>query len=70
MDYLKNISLNLRATGPAAVLIVWLVCITAVGLFGDCGLARAAFAALAIAGGVILMAFTQKLTEFAKGDED
>jgi hypothetical protein len=33
--FLQNIAINLRATGPAAVLITWLLCITALGLFGS-----------------------------------
>jgi hypothetical protein len=36
---LRNISISLRATGPAAVLIVWMLCFTAVTLFGSGGLA-------------------------------
>ena len=31
---LKNISISLRATGPAAVLIVWQICFTLRALFG------------------------------------
>lgn len=54
MDPFKNISVNLKATGPAAVIIVWLVCITLVGLFGEGSLAESALRYLGIAGGIIL----------------
>ena len=35
MDFLKNLSINLKATGPSAVLIVWLICLTVLGLYGN-----------------------------------
>ena len=35
MDFLKNLSINLKATGPSAVLIVWLICLTVIGLYGN-----------------------------------
>jgi len=35
MDFFKNISLNLHATGPAAVMIVWILRMTLLGLFGN-----------------------------------
>ena len=34
MKWLKNISLNLKATGPAAVLAVLVISIAAVGIWG------------------------------------
>ena len=30
----KNIALNLRATGPAAVMCVWVLSVAALGIFG------------------------------------
>jgi hypothetical protein len=32
MDFLKNLVINLKATGPAAVVCVWLICMTILGL--------------------------------------
>jgi hypothetical protein len=34
MDLLKNLVVNLRATGPAAVVGIWSVCIAMLGVFG------------------------------------
>ncbi|WP_155773772.1 hypothetical protein [Methylorubrum extorquens] len=35
MDWLRNITLNLKATGPAAVLCVYLIVVGAVGIYGN-----------------------------------
>ena len=35
MDFFKNLTLNLKATGPAAVLIVWMLCLTCLALYGE-----------------------------------
>ena len=32
MDFLKNITINLKATGNAAVLIAWMLCFTALAI--------------------------------------
>jgi hypothetical protein len=34
MDFLRNLAINLKATGPAAVVCVWFICITALGILG------------------------------------
>jgi hypothetical protein len=34
MDLLKSLVVQLRASGAAAVAIVWLLCVTAITLFG------------------------------------
>ena len=64
MDFLKNIgkniAINLQATGPAAVIIVWIVCVTALGLFGDGSLAAKALTLLAFAGGATLIGLVNK----------
>ena len=60
MEFLKNISVNLRATGPAAVLIAWIAAITAIGLFGEGDLAKSAIQILAFAGGMILIGLASK----------
>ena len=60
MDFLKNIAINLQAKGPAAVIIVWIFCVTALGFFGDGSLAKSALSILAAAGGMILVALANK----------
>lgn len=35
MQFFKNISINLKATGPSAVLCTYIICITLIGMFGD-----------------------------------
>jgi hypothetical protein len=61
MDFLKNISINLKATGASAVLITWLLCITALGLFGSGTLAMFVAGALASVGVVLIGALAQKI---------
>lgn len=34
MEFLKNISINIKATGPSAVLITWIMSLTLLGIFG------------------------------------
>jgi hypothetical protein len=47
MDFLKNVVVNLRAKGPAAVLCVLVICITLLGVFGQGSTARFAIGVLA-----------------------
>jgi hypothetical protein len=51
----KNIVVNLHATGPAAVLIVWIGGITMLGLYGNGDLAKIALVGLETCGGAILL---------------
>jgi hypothetical protein len=60
MDFLKNIGVNLRATGPAAVIIVYFICITVLGIFGQGILAGAAMVLLYIYGVLIAFLFGRK----------
>lgn len=60
MDPFKNVSVNIKAAGPAAVIIAWLVCVTVVGLFGEGGLAESALTFLGIAGGIILTSLAMR----------
>ena len=60
MDFLKNIAVHLQAKGPAAVIIVWIVCVTALGLFGDGSFAVSALSILALVGGMILISLANK----------
>lgn len=63
MDFLKNISINLKATGASAVLITWLLCITALGLFGSGTLAMFVAGALASIGVILIGALSQKIVQ-------
>ena len=60
MDFLKNISINLKATGASAVLITWLLCITAIGLFGSRTLAYYVAGGLLSVGVILIGALAQK----------
>jgi hypothetical protein len=54
MRFLSNIAVNLRATGPAAVLITWIACVTLLGLFGTGPLAKTAIGILSVVGGALV----------------
>ncbi|WP_333804392.1 hypothetical protein [Sulfurospirillum sp.] len=60
MDFLKNISVNLHATGPATVMTVWCICITLLGLYGDGELANSAIKILSFFGGMVMIALANK----------
>ena len=60
MNPFKNLVVNLHATGPAAVICVWLASVASVGLFGAGPLADRALNVLAIAGGMILLGLAAK----------
>ena len=57
MDFSKNIGLNLTAAGPAAVVIVFFICVTALGIFGKGIVAGAAMGLLYIYGVFIVFLF-------------
>jgi hypothetical protein len=63
LDFLKNISINLKATGASAVLVTWLLCVTAIGLFGSGGLAMFVAGALAGFGAIFIGALGQKIVQ-------
>jgi hypothetical protein len=54
MDFLKNFAVNIRAAGPAAVMIGWFASITAVAIFADSENAQRATQYLFFAGCIIL----------------
>ena len=62
MDFLKNIAISLQATGPAAVIITWIIGITCVGVFGEGDIATKALYALQITGPMLIMILGQKVT--------
>lgn len=57
----ENIAINLRATGPAAVLITWLLCFTAIALFGTSSLASYAQGALTGVGVLLVYSLAQNV---------
>ncbi|WP_143711338.1 hypothetical protein [Magnetococcus marinus] len=59
-DWLKNISVNIRATGPAAVIIVWIIAVTVLGIWGEGGHASYAQGMLNFCGGIILVVLAKK----------
>ena len=60
MDWLKNITVNLKATGPAAVLIALIVGITVLGIFGEGDKAGAALSILGFMAGALGIALAQR----------
>jgi hypothetical protein len=60
MRILARIVVNLRAAGPAAVLVAWIICVTPLGLFGEGPLAKTAVGILSVAGGVLVAALASR----------
>lgn len=60
MDWLKNITINLKATGPAAVLIALIVGITVLGVFGQGEKAGSALSILGFMVGALGVALAQR----------
>ena len=56
---LSNLVVNLRATGVAAVLIVLVICMTALGLKGESGLADLALGSFIALGAILTVSLTQ-----------
>jgi hypothetical protein len=54
----KNFIVNLSATGPAAVLIVLVISITALGIFGQTEMAKNAMSVLSYLAGAVIVALT------------
>lgn len=59
-EFMKNIAVNLRATGPAAVLIALIAGITILGLFGDGPMAKSALSILALLTGLVGISLAQR----------
>jgi len=62
MDFLKNIAINLKATGPAAVIITWIIGITLVGVLGQGEIASKALNALNIVGPLLIIVLGQRVS--------
>lgn len=61
-NFLKNLVINLQATGPAAVLIVLIMSIAALGLFGNGPVASTALTILSFLGAMIVAGLVQKIS--------
>ena len=59
-DPFKNLAVNLKATGPAAILVTWLISVTLLGLFGSGELADRALTILTIFAGVTATALVAR----------
>ena len=55
MEFLKNVSVRLHATGLAAAVIVWVMAVAAVAIFGQAQLAWSALGLLS--GGILLIMY-------------
>ena len=60
LEYLKNFAVNIRATGPAAVLIALIAGITLLGLFGEGTNSTLALSVLTVISGAIAISLAQK----------
>jgi hypothetical protein len=61
VQWLGNIVLNLQAAGPAAVMIVWIICITLLGIFaGDGSTAQSAVTFMGGVGAVLVVALASR----------
>ncbi|MBA8915793.1 hypothetical protein [Methylorubrum thiocyanatum] len=61
MDWLKNITLNLHAAGPAAVLCVYLLVVGAVGIFANGPATFSVVGILAMLGPILIGALAQRM---------
>lgn len=61
MEFLKNIAVNLKATGPAAVMCVWVIGVTLLGIFGSGPMASLALGILSFFGSAVLIALANKI---------
>lgn len=60
MRILARIVVNLRAAGPAAVLVAWIICVTLLGLFVEGPLAKTAVGILSGVGSVLVAALASR----------
>lgn len=61
VNLLANVIVNLRAAGPAAVLAVWIICITLLGLFGEGPIAGRVITVLSVVGSFLAAALAMKV---------
>lgn len=58
---LRNVGVGIRAPGPAAIMMLWLLCVTALGLFGDGEYVSNALTLLIFFAGLVLVSLASKL---------
>lgn len=58
--FLNNIAVSIRATGPAAVLVSWVLGVTLLGIFGQGEVASRAITILSVAGGLLIAVLGQR----------
>jgi hypothetical protein len=61
MEFLKNIAISIRASGPAAVLISWVLGVAALGIFGNAELGKQALTTLTMFGGLLIIFLAQRV---------
>lgn len=61
MNFLRNIIVNLKATGPAAVIIAWILGVTCLGIFGQGQVAEHGMTALNLVGVILIIAMAQRM---------
>ena len=59
--FLKNVAVNLQATGAAAVLIAWLLAVVVITLWAEPTQARYAFGLLGFFGGALFVILGQRI---------
>jgi amino acid permease len=55
LDLFRNFALNIRATGPAAILVVWIIAVATLGLYGQGEIASSALKTLSTVGGALVI---------------
>lgn len=61
VQFLRNIGVGIRAPGPTAILICWMLCVTALGLFGSSAYASSALIFLMFFAGAAVAILVKKL---------
>ena len=54
-------AISLRASGPAAVIIAWVLGVTALGIYGNADLGKQALSSLGIVGGLLIVVLGQRV---------
>ncbi len=60
LGFFKNIAVSLRAAGPSAVLVSWVIGVTLLGIFGEGEIASKALGALSVVGGLLIIVLGQR----------
>lgn len=60
IDLFKNLAINLRATGPAAVMIAWIMAVAGIGILGQGELANFSLTILGFVGGAVMFSLASR----------